>query len=193
MLKLARLLRYNEDPVRLRFVVMLEVIEQSPRRLVMRDQRPTAGMIAVIFVILSVGAVALLIIQFLSIFAERLGQFDGFLWMVGTVMFIALGIGFVILGMVAALHFLIGTTCVLDKDAEEFVIERVAFFRTQAERHSIYGISRINVQENEEVHAFGVFVVLKSGQHVPIASFHNQDEDAMRAIVRELLQFLQTG
>ncbi|MFW5748724.1 MAG: hypothetical protein ACOCYT_03840 [Chloroflexota bacterium] len=160
-------------------------------RLVLRDQRPTAGVVAVIFIFMSISAVLLLFFQAVSIFADRIGRFDGFLWLLGTVVFIGLGVGFVLLGVMAALHFLVGTTCVLDREAEEISVERVEWFRAREERHSIYGISRIEVEANPEVHAFGVFIVLRSNQRIPVASFHDQDEDAMRALVERMRAFLQ--
>lgn len=170
---------------------MLEVIEQTPQRLVLRDQRPTAGLISLLFTALSVGAVGLLIGQGISVLDARLGDSDAPYWLLGMGVFITLGIGFVLLGIGAVLHFLVGTTCVFDREAEQVIVERVALFRTQAEHHSIYGVSHVHVEANEEVHAYGVFLVLRSQQRVPVASFHKQDEDAMRALVREIRAFLR--
>jgi hypothetical protein len=170
---------------------MLQVVNQTPTRMILRDQRPTAGLVSIIFVFLSISAVSLLIFQGVSIFSDRIIGNDGLFWFIGMAIFIALGFGFTLLGITAALNFLVGTTFIMDRETEEFVIERVGFLRTRAERHSLYGIKRIEVEENAEVHAFGVFVVLRNGESLPVASFHDQDEDAMRAVVREIHAFLQ--
>lgn len=170
---------------------MLQFVEQTPRRVVLRDQRPTAGLVALVFTFLSLSAVLMLLAQLIAMFGERVGQFDGLLWLLGMVMFTALGLGFVALGAMASAHFLIGSACMLDKDSGRFIIQRVDFFRRKFELHKIDGIRRIDVQENREVHAFGVFVVLKNGQRVPIASYHQQDEEAMRAMVAHLRDFLR--
>ncbi len=170
---------------------MLEIIEKTPRRIILRDQRPTAGLIAVVFTFLSLAGLIMLVFQMVTLFSDRILRFDGAAWMSGMIVFIALGVGFVALGVMASLHFWIGVACVLDKDSEAFILQRVDFFRTKTEEHSIYGISRVDVDENAEVHAFGVFIVLRSGQRIPVASYHQQDEDVMRATVGHLREFLR--
>lgn len=170
---------------------MLEIVENTPQKLILRDQRPTAGIIALIFTVLSIGAVGLLLIQVVSGFSDRIGQFDGFLWLLGMVVFIALGAGFIVLGITASLHFLVGSTCIIDRDAEAVTLERVGFLRTHTEQHSIWGISHVEVEENVEVHAFGVFLILRSYDRIPVASFHRQDEEAMRSLVQEIRAFLR--
>lgn len=170
---------------------MLQVIEQTPRRLVLRDQRSTAGLVALVFVALSVSGALTLLLQLVTGFSERIGRFDGPYWLLGMVVFLLLALGFVGLGLVAAVHFLVGVTCVLDKDRETVVIRQAGVLRPQQREVSIYAVSHIDVEHNIEVHAFGVFLVLRHYERVPVASFHQQDEDAMRALVKEMRAFLR--
>jgi hypothetical protein len=170
---------------------MLQVIEQTPDHLILRDQRPSAGIVAVIFTVLSFSATALLAAQFIAIYTDRITRFDGLLWLVGMSVFLALCTGFTVLGVLASRHFLIGPACLIDRDSESIVIERIGLMRRHQETYSLYGVSHIDIQHNDEVHAFGVFLVLKSHQRVPVASFHDQDEDAMRALVADIRAFLR--
>ncbi|PJF22476.1 MAG: hypothetical protein CUN56_05770, partial [Phototrophicales bacterium] len=82
-------------------------------------------------------------------------------------------------------------TCMIDKDAETITLQQVNLFRTTSRQYSIYSVSYIDIKQNDEVHAFGVFFVLRDGSQVPLASYHQQDEEVMLDTVQRLRTFLR--
>jgi hypothetical protein len=172
---------------------VLEVVEKTPRQLILRDQRPTAGLIAIVFTFINLAALVMMLFQLVVMFPDRITESDGALWLLGMGVFISLSIFFMGMGIMATIQFWVGTACILDKDAETLTLQQIDFFRTQTEQHSIYGISHVEIDTNEEVHAYGVFIVLRSGKRLPVASYHQHDKDVMQTTVNYLRQFLRDG
>jgi hypothetical protein len=56
---------------------------------------------------------------------------------------------------------------------------------------SIYAISHVETTQNTEMNAYGVFLVMKSGEHIPLASFYKVDEASMKAVINEIRTFLR--
>lgn len=170
---------------------MLKVVQQTDHQLILEDKRRTAGIIAMIFVLISLFGLINLLLQVMSVFEGHIRASNGFLWLIAVGVFVALAIAFVLLGIGAALHFLIGSTCIIDKESEQISLQRVNMFRATTERYSIYSISQIDIEQNDEVHAFGVFFVLRDGRRIPVASYHQQDEAAMLDTVQAMRLFLR--
>ncbi len=170
---------------------MLKVINQNNRQLILEDKRPIAGGIALIFVLISLFGLINLLIQVIRVFDTYIRADNGLLWFITVSIFVTLAFGFVLLGISAALHFLIGSTCMIDKDAETITLQQVNLFRTTSRQYSIYSVSYIDIKQNDEVHAFGVFFVLRDGSQVPLASYHQQDEEVMLDTVQRLRTFLR--
>jgi hypothetical protein len=85
-----------------------------------------------------------------------------------------------------------GVRCILDKHAETVTIEKTRWLRSRTTTHSIYGVARAEAERNEDVRVFGIFLVLRSGERLALATLPLYDEDAAQHIVRTIRQFLQS-
>lgn len=169
---------------------MLKITEQTPRRLVMEDRRIAASIFAVMFTLISVFSIVVILVQgFEALFI--IGTTMTALRVMGLLVFIVIGIGFTVLGVVAALGFANGVSCVMDKDAEVVLLERMNIFRKQKQSLPIYAVSHLDVEENAELRVYGVFLVLLSGERLSLTTFRTVDEVPMRELVRAVRVFLR--
>lgn len=171
----------------------MRIVEQSPRKITLRDQHPIGGLFALLFTLISVLALLLFILQIWQMFSERITQHDGALWLVVVLIFVLIGVGFITLGLMGVLQFWLGTVCILDWDAEEITIRSVNFLTPKTERYSIYGISHVQVDHNAELAAYSVWMVFKTGQRIPLTAYPDRERDAVQKLVLVLRQFLITG
>jgi hypothetical protein len=95
------------------------------------------------------------------------------------------------IGVFATLNFGRGVTCVFDKSTGEMTLAKMKVFRRQQTTHSIYGISHFDVETNTDVRAYGVFMILRSGESIPIASFSFLDREPMEALLSRVRGFLR--
>lgn len=171
---------------------MLRIVEHSPTRLVLQDRRPRAALAA-----LAVAALSTMMVLSLSVQGvQRLIGTDVDFPLVrglGLVVFLLLGAGLALIGGLAALNFGYGTLCVLDRASEAFILRRINLFRPQEIRHSIYGVARVDVEINDEVKAYGLFVVLRSGERIPLTAISMLDEAHMQHLVDQMRAFIRAG
>lgn len=170
---------------------MLQIIEHTPTRLVLRDRRPSVALVAALFT--GISTVTLIVLGAQGI--QRL-FIDGtadltVLRALTLVIFMGGGAALVLMGIAATLSFNQGITCVFDREAESLTISRVDIFRTVQHSYPIYGVARIDVETNDEVRAYGLFIVLHSGERVPLAAIPMIDREHMEHIVAELRAFLR--
>lgn len=171
---------------------MLQITEESPVRLVLQDRRPRAAAAALL-----VAGVSALMVVSLSI--QGIQRFSGvavdypLVRGLGLVIFLLLGAGLALIGGLAALSFAYGTSCIFDRERESFVLRRMNVFRPQEIRHSLYGVARIDVEINDEVRAYGLFVVLRSGERIPLTAISMLDEAHMQHVVAQMRAFLRAG
>ncbi len=171
---------------------MLQIVEQTPVRLVLQDRRPRAAIAAGAVAVLS----GLMVISLSLLGVQRLIGTNvdyplvrGF----GLIVFLLFALALALIGGMATLSFAHGISCVFDRENEAFVIRRINLFRPQEIRHSIYGIERLDIERNDEVRAFGLFIVLKSGERVPMAAISMLDEDHMQHLAQQIRAFLRGG
>jgi hypothetical protein len=168
---------------------MLRIVQHTPERLVLQDRQPAAQVAAWMFLIVSVGAVASFGLQAL----EAMGRTDSVepARLFGVALFALLGLGFVALGLLAVANFAGGVTCTLDRAAGTITIERVDFLRRSAFSHAIYSVSHLDVQTNADVQAYGLFVVLRSGERVPLAAIPIIEQAHVEQLRRQVREFLR--
>lgn len=171
---------------------MLKVIEESPSRLVLRDQRPTAGIIAAVFTGFSVFTVLAVAYQGIDLLIIRADRDLIGMRLVGMALFLAFGIGFTLIGVMAYQHFTKGVTLVLDKAREIMHLQKVNIFRVTQREDPIYGISRIEVQTDERMRVYALYVVLRTGEKIPVAAMSSVDEADMERAVNAIRAFLRT-
>ncbi len=170
---------------------MLRVIEETPNRLVMKDKSPTAGLVAAVFTVLSVGSVLILAQQGIDILIIRNDRDLLLVRLFGFAVFLAVGVGFVLLGIAACCRFLKGVTFILDKTEETMYLQTVNFFAAQIVTQSIYAVSHIHIETDPRMRVYGLYVVLRSGQKLPLAAISTLDEADMQTAVNAIRAFLR--
>lgn len=169
---------------------MLQVIEQTPTRLVLKDQRFVSGVVAGIFTALSVGS--LLMIAYQGVESLFMVQRDLIGWRIfGFALFLAFGVAFTLLGVMAYQHFMKGITLILDKNTETMYLQSVNIFRLKETTRSIYGVSHIEVETDDRMRVYALFVVLRSGEKLPLAAMSTVDEEHMEHVVSVIRGFLR--
>lgn len=169
---------------------MLKITEHNADRLVLQDRDYTAGCFAGGFTLLSVFSSTLVITQgvdYLIIRAETLDPMR----LIGLGMFFLVGAGLIMLGVLAFMNFARGTVCTLDKSAEIVTIRTAMMFGRRAITHSIYGISHLDVTTSDDLRAYGLFLVLRSGERIALAGVPAIDRDRMQAVIDEVRAFLR--
>ncbi|MCU0480587.1 MAG: hypothetical protein MUE54_05170 [Anaerolineae bacterium] len=169
---------------------MLKVIYTTPTHLILKDQRRWATVFASLFTLISIIAFIIFIFQIADIVENRLER-DGMLWVMVALFFFMLIGGLVVIGIIATRHLSYGVHCEFDRTQEVMVIRRIGLLRPIETRHSIFAISRIETQHNAEIGMYGVFLVMKSGERIPLASFYEVDEGDMTAVINEIRTFLR--
>ncbi|PJF30546.1 MAG: hypothetical protein CUN52_03955 [Phototrophicales bacterium] len=169
---------------------MLKIAESSPTRLILRDQRRWASLLAVIFTLISMGALIIFMAQIVTIIESRYER-DGMLWVMVTIIFFLLIISLVMIGIIATRHLTYGIHCEFDRQAETMTIRRIGVFRPIEIRHSIYAISHVEAHHNSEIGVYGIFLILKDNSQIPLASFYVIDETEMQTVINEIRTFLR--
>lgn len=169
---------------------MLHISQQTPSRLALEDRQPGAAVVAALFT-------ALAVLSFLATAYQGAGALTGpgqqFDAMRGTALsvFLLVEAAFVGLGVMAVAHFGLGVRCTLDKDEGTVVIRTAGALRPRHETYSIYAVSHFEVQANESAHAWALFLVLRSGERIPVSAFPAIDREVVDGIVRDLRGFLR--
>ncbi len=168
---------------------MLKITEHTPRRLVLEDRRISVAIFAAFFSVVSAFSVLVMLFQGIEALFV-IGRTMTLLRLIGLMIFIGISIGFTGLGIAAAIGFANGISCVLDKDMESFQLKSMNIFRRQQQSGSIYAISHLAVEKNTELKAYAVFIVLRSGERLTLAAFHEVDEVPMRQLIQQVRAFL---
>ena len=169
---------------------MLKVTETSPTRLILKDQRQWATLFALIFTLISIGALLIFVSQIASIIQSRYER-DGMLWVMVMLIFFLLIGSLVVIGAIATRHLSYGVHCDFDRSAEMLTIKRIGILRPIQTHYSIYAISHLETLQNREIGMYGVFLVLKNGDKIPLASYYRVDEAEMKSVINEIRTFLR--
>lgn len=170
---------------------MLKITHQTPTRLVLRDDRRGLRLLAVVFTALSVLSVLMLVAlavqrftsdPFISLIENRL---------VALLVFVVVGVGFVGLGLYTLLNVSHGITVTFDKVSETVTTHRARGVRSVKVQQSIYGVSGLAVERNDEMSLYGLYLVLRSGEQIPLATLPQHEQDTVDQMVRVVRQFLR--
>lgn len=169
---------------------MLKISSSSPTRLILKDQRRWATLFALIFTLISTGALLIFISQIASIIASRYER-DGMLWVMVMLIFFLLIGSLVLIGAIATRHLSYGVHCDFDRTHETLTIRRIGIVRPIQTHYSIYALSHIETVQNHEISMYGVYLVLKNGDKIPLASYYTVDEAEMKSVINEIRTFLR--
>lgn len=168
---------------------MLKIAESTPQRLVLRQTQPILTALALLFIGFSACSLVLVLVQSVQrAHAEPrvLGEIS---WVVSVGTFWLIGVGLVGFGLIVLWQIGQGVTLIFDKQAESVMIQRAR----RAQQHSIYGVMRLETERNEQARAYGVFLVLRSGERIAITAVPESDRDHLEKLLHTVRQFLQAA
>ena len=166
----------------------MKIIEQTPQRLVLQQKRGGMAVVMAIFTLLSVFALLNLLLQGIASFST-LQPFERLSWVTWTLLIgVVVGIGGILWTSTAR-----GTTCTFDKAAESVLISVPRLWRLRHTEHPIYAVSRIEAEHNAESKVYGLFLVLRSGERIALATMLAFEQDAVEGVVYRVRDFLRAA
>ncbi|MCB9458247.1 MAG: hypothetical protein H6670_01265 [Anaerolineaceae bacterium] len=164
----------------------MHILEHTATRLVLQKRRSMMAIIMALFTLLSTLTLASLVLQGIS----RLDTLDLLDW-VSWIVWITLAACLVIFGSLALNASLRGTRCIFDRVTETITLQQPRGWGIQTVELSLYSVTHLVVEKNEEVRAFGLFLALRDGRQLPLATISIHDEDQVIELRRIVRQFLQ--
>jgi hypothetical protein len=166
----------------------MRIVEQSSTRLVVCQRRMGMALLMGLFTLLSL----LMLLNVLTQGLPRLLSAMNSYQILGWFIWLALAAGLVSIGTLMGVSAGQGRCCIFDKQSETVTLKRINWLRWQIITHSIYGVARAEVERNQDVRAFGIFLVLRSGERLALATLPLHDEDSAYSMVRTIRQFLHS-
>ena len=170
---------------------MLQIVEHTPQRLVLRDHAPGLGLGIGLFALFSLLFMVLIPIQSI---ASVLAAPDDLtpLRLLTLAGIIAMGAVFTYVGGGIALGVLGGMTCTFDRESATVTIRRARRARPYSTEHSLYAVSHLAVESDTELRTFAVYLALRSGERLLLTSAPSHDRDALEAAMQGVRHFLRT-
>lgn len=164
----------------------MKILEHDAEQLVIRYRRDVMAWTLAIFTILSL----LMVVNVLAGGVTqwpRLNPLERIAWLVWSGVAVVCAGGGLLLWNTARW----GVTCAFDRTSETCTITRALRLQRIAQRESIYAISHLATEYNDEIKMVGIFVVLRSGERIPLAVVPPHDEAEAYQIVRTARDFLR--
>ncbi len=102
----------------------------------------------------------------------------------------ALGVIVAWAGGTTAARVLRGVTCTFDRPDETVTVIRTDGFRSETRQHSLYGVSHALVLQNDEMRTLALYLVLRSGERIPLGVCSEYDADVAERFVQNVKGFL---
>jgi len=160
----------------------------TPDRLELYSRAPVMGVFIGLFVLLSVLLMIALPLFNLVDLAQRGGAP---LRLFGLGLIMALGALFVYLGTPISLAILRGTHCVFDRRTATVTLTRPENLRLAQYEYPLYGGSQLVVERNDEIRTFAVYLALRSGETILLATVPYHDQAAVEQAVQQVRAFLR--
>lgn len=164
----------------------MDVITANPHQLVIRHRRLEMALVLAIFTLLS----GLMVINLLLGGIQQwhtLNPLERIAWAVWFVVALVCTGGGTLLWN-SARH---GITCTFNRTDESCIIRRARRLRVEETHHAIYSVSHIATEHNTEMQMLGLFIVLRSGERIPLATVPEQEADYARDVVARARAFLR--
>lgn len=166
----------------------MQIVEQSSQELVLQQRRGWMAGALILFVLLIVFTLANLVVQGIA----RLGEFNR--WeLLSWLVWIGLSSTLAGLGILGVNNALRGMRCRFDRATATVTIERPRGLRLAVQQLSIYAVSRLEIEENQEMRLLAVYLVLRSGERLALASAPHFDADELRGIQMAVRDFLRSS
>lgn len=166
----------------------MQIVEQSSQELVLQQRRGWMAGALILFVLLIGFTLANLVVQGIA----RLGEFNR--WeLLSWLVWIGLSSTLAGLGILGVNNALRGMRCRFDRATATVTIERPRGLRLAVQQMSIYAVSRLEIEENQEMRLLAVYLVLRSGERLALASAPHFDADELRGIQTAVRDFLRSS
>lgn len=169
---------------------MLQIAEHTPDRLVVREHAPGTGAALMLFVL---GCLALMVLlpAHNIILIWRDGGMNPPLQILALLILLAAGCACVGLGLPVALGLLRGSTCVFDRPSATIHLTRLHHLRPRTIQYPLYGVSHTRVATNDETRSHALYLVLRSGEEVLLASASVFEAEAVERVRQQVWHFLR--
>ena len=164
----------------------MKITEQTTTRLVIQHQRRTMAWVLALFTLLSF--IFLLMTLYNGI--RAIENFRGWQWF-GWVTWVIFALVLVVIGVRMLTKTGTGITLIFDRNTEQLTLQHRRFINTHEQHYSIYAVSQIDVEGNDEFRVYGVFLVLRSGERIALATVPVYDEADVRQISKQVRAFLR--
>lgn len=164
----------------------MTILEQTAQRLVIRYRRDGMAWVLALFTVLSTFMVFNVLAGGVMQW-PNLNPFERIAWLVWTTVSVLCVGGGAWLWNTARQ----GVTCALDHTSETCVIRKAYRLGTTEDQHAIYAVSHLATERNDEINMLGIFVVLRSGERIPLAIVPPHDEPEARQIMQTARNFLR--
>lgn len=163
-------------------------IHSTPDTLELHSRAPVMGFFIGLFVLLS----ALLMILLPAFHLITLVVNAGVpLRILSLGLIMALGGLFVYLGIPLTLDTLRGTRCIFDRPSATVTLIRPERLRLARYEYPLYGVSQLTVERNDETRTFAVYLALRSGETVLLATAPYHEQAAVEQAMRQVRAFLR--
>ena len=166
----------------------MQLIEQGPERLILRQTHYILALSLLCFTAFSVIFFINMLIQGPRYFSS-MNAFQ----LLSYILWLGFALALIYLGSTALRQAAQGRRCTFDKTLETVTIIRPRLLRAQVMEYSIYGVSHVDVEHNAELRAYALFLVLRSGLRIPLASVPAHDHEAVRQVSQQIRFFLRNA
>jgi hypothetical protein len=146
---------------------MIDITEHTETRLVLRDRRRGFRALAAAFTMVSACSVSLLAYNGYQSLILNSSRLDAARIAV-LMLFLTIGMLFVGAGLFVIANMSRDIVITLDRDAETVSVSGPRLLRPIMFQHSIYAVLQMRVEENPEMRAYGLYLVLRSGEQIPL-------------------------
>jgi hypothetical protein len=169
----------------------MQIIENQPERLILQNRSLLFGVVfalgAVLWVVVVIGTA---IWGTLNVSRPPVSD----MYMVelfGLGVMFVFGVVFSWLGAQTAITVLRGTTCTFDRTTEQVTVTTPERLHLRQDHHSIYGVSHAYAEHNDDLHTFALYLVLRSGERIPLGTCQEFEQDEVETIVKTVRAFLK--
>ncbi|MEL6405979.1 MAG: hypothetical protein AAFR81_16535 [Chloroflexota bacterium] len=163
----------------------MQIIEHTADKLVIRHRRIEMAGVMVLFTIMSVFFLINTVLQGVP----RLGILNAGQVLSWVVWLVFAG-GLTLLGIMMSNTAGRGTQCTFDREAEIFCLQKPNLLSADSIEASIYSVSHVMIERNEEAKALGVYLVLRSGEKRVLASVPLHDSEDAHQVAKTVREFL---
>ncbi|MFQ3646010.1 MAG: hypothetical protein SNJ54_09350 [Anaerolineae bacterium] len=163
----------------------MRLLEQTPTRLTLGQNRPVLALSMVAMLGLSV----LLLFNLLWQTAQRGELFTPAQW-VGLVIWAGLALGLIAFSAWTLNVGLRGTRLIFDRDTQTVTLRRPFRLGLREQRFSIYAVSGLELIHNAELKIYALVLILRSGEKLPLATGSPYAEEQLRRLVKLVREFL---